>query len=141
MKRHLCATALFALALIPDWAGACWPPGGAPQPVYYVPAYCYHPPVYYAPACLPAAPTIVSPPPVAPSNEKAGGRVEPARPIAKPNPAPPKPPQIEQVRPAAGTDTKPPAPAPAPAPRVEVPPAAKPETAPAAVEPKREHAG
>lgn len=141
MKRHLCATALFALALVPDWAGACWPPGSGPQPVYYAPAYYCPPPVYYyPPPCIPTPPVMVAPPRIEPVKDKGSTRIEPARPIANPNPAP-KPLQVEPVRPAAGTDTKPPVPAPAAPPKVEVaPPPAKPEPAPApaAVEPKRE---
>ena len=92
MKRQLCATALFALALIPDWASACWPRGvgPAPEPAYYAPPYSgpaysgaaysapvYSAPVYSAPAyarpifrrpIFPifarAQPVYVSPPPV-----------------------------------------------------------------------------
>jgi hypothetical protein len=135
MKRHLCASALFALAVIPDWAGACWPPGGPPQPTFYVPAY-YHspgycPPIYYPPPCppvfvVPSAPA--APPRVEPIKDKGSTQIESPRPIAAPAPKP----ASDAVRPAGGTDTKPPVEAPKAAPRVEVvPPAAKPDPAPA----------
>ncbi len=150
MKRHLCATALLALALIPDWASACWRWGGpVAEPVYYAPAYrapVYHPPIYHAPVyhpypapqpvyVVPAASPAAQPPRIEPLR-KNGVQIEPARPIAQPTPAP-KPPQSDPVRPAAGVEVPK---APQPAPRVEVPtpPAAKPEPAPApAPEPKR----
>lgn len=148
MKRHLCATALMALALIPDWAGACWPPGSGPQPVYYAPAYYHCPPIYYyPPPCIPTAPPVlIAPPRIEPAKDKGGTRIEPARPIAKPDPAPaPKP--ADPVRPIGGTDAKPPVPAPVPAapPKVDVIPSpavpipAPPQDVPAPkAEPKRE---
>lgn len=139
MKRHLCATALLALALIPDWASACWPRWGGPA--HYAPAYhapVYHTPIYYP--CtpqpvyvVPAAPPVIAPPRIEPL-KKGSTLIEPARPIAQPTPAP-KPPQPDPVRPAGAIEAPKP---PQPAPRVEAPPA-RPEPAPAppAPEPKR----
>jgi hypothetical protein len=127
MKRNLCVTALFAVVLIPDWATACWAWWGGP--VYVQPHYAapYHGPVYYAaqpvyvqpaypqPVCCPppsvprvypvsgAVPAPVqqsSPGPGTDSPRTAPQReVSPARPIAAP-------PNVEQVRPAAGSAPK-----------------------------------
>jgi hypothetical protein len=125
MKRQLCATAFFALALIPDWAAACWPPGSGPAPVYYAPMYPA--PVYSGPIYYPAQPVYVRPIPSSavaprfePARPSAAPTIGPARPIAQPNPTPAKPPQIEPVRPAAAVEApKPPAPAPEPKPAPE----------------------
>lgn len=138
MKRHLCCAALFALVVIPDWAGACWPPGDAPyQPTYYVPAYYYTPnpcpPIYYAPPVyVPAQPRVVNPPRIEPVKDKGSTLIEPARPIAQPNPAPSKPPVVEPpIRPIGGSDAPkppegPPVPHPAPVPAPEPPKTATP---------------
>lgn len=150
MKRQLCATALFALALIPDWASACWPRGGgaAPEPVYYAPVYSapvysgpiYYPaqPIYYPaqPIYYPAPPVAFPPPRVEPLPRST--RIGPPQAIAQPNPAP-RPAPIEPIRPASGTDVSPPAAMPRPAPHTEnpAPAIAKPEPAPAPGEPKR----
>lgn len=142
MKRLLCIIALAAAILIPDWASACWPEGGTPayHQTYYVPTY--HVPVYYAPPvyCQPAypQPLYVQPWPSTPAFPAP--RVHPVMPksdssrtqptgttpqqIAKPEPAAPsRPPQIDPIRPAAGTE-------------VPTPPT-KPQVDPAPKEPKR----
>lgn len=124
MKRHLCITVLSALVLVPDWASACWPRSGMPAyerayyapvyrraPVYYAaPMYC-PPPVYVQP-CVPVMPPVLQPPRVGVPKAKAGSALtEPARPIARPDPAPARPPTVEPVRPSAGVAV-PPAPTP-----------------------------
>ena len=124
MKRHLCITVLSALVLVPDWASACWPRSGMPAyerayyapvyrraPVYYAaPMYC-PPPVYVQP-CVPVMPPVLQPPRVGVPKAKAGSALtEPARPIARPDPAPARPPVVEPLRPAAGVAV-PPAPTP-----------------------------
>ncbi len=136
MKRHLCITVLFALALVPDWASACWPRWGSPADdrAYYVPIY--HGPVYYAPQpvygqpiyvqpCVPMYPPVLQPPRVEPAKPKVGSSLaEPARPIAQPTPTPPaptKPPVVEHVRPASGVEMAPAKPETAPAPPPEPP--------------------
>ena len=143
MKRRLCIIVLFALALVPDWASACWPRWGSPADdrAYYVPIY--HGPVYYAPQpvygqpiyvqpCVPMYPPVLQPPRVEQAKPKAGASLaEPSRPIAQPTPTPPaptKPPVVEHVRPASGVEvvptkpeTVPAKPEPAPAPPAETP--------------------
>ena len=124
MKRHLCITVLSALVLIPDWASACWPRSGMPAyerayyapvyrraPVYYAaPMYC--PPPMYVQPCVPVMPPVLQPPRVEGPKPKAGSALaEPARPVARPDPAPARPPVVEPVRPSAGVAV-PPAPTP-----------------------------
>jgi len=147
MKRLLRIIALAAVILIPDWASACWPEGGTPvyhQP-YYVPAY--HAPVYYAPPvyCQPAypQPLYVQPWPPYPTAAVPAPQVHPVLPksessrprpthptgvatpqIAKPEPVPSRPPQIDPVRPAGNTE-------------VPTPPLTKPQVEPTPKEPKR----
>ncbi|MBM3981256.1 MAG: hypothetical protein FJ304_13400 [Planctomycetes bacterium] len=120
MKRHLCVTALLALALVPDWASACWPRRGGAfytrahyAPVVYRPAPAYCQPVYVYPVVpAPKAPPQIEPIP----KGKAGSAVtDPPRPmVAKPTPAPADP---DPVRPVVNTETPKPAPAPEPRPK------------------------
>jgi hypothetical protein len=137
MKRHLCVSLLFALALVPDWSAAC-DHGGMPAygggyyaPVYsapvYYPAPVYQPPVYMQPVYVqpstPMKPPVLQPPRVEQSKAKPGSALtEPARPLARPM-APAKPPEIEPIRPASGvTDpadvAKPQAAVPSPKPKL-----------------------
>jgi hypothetical protein len=137
MKRHLCAAALFAVVLVPDWTAACGPRWGMAsyERPYYAPAYhppAYHGPVYYAvPVCPPPVYVqpcvpVMPPPRVEVKPRPTSALPEAPRAIARPEAAPAKPPVVEPVRPAAGADV--------PKPQ---PPVAKPEPAPAPDEPKR----
>jgi hypothetical protein len=120
MTRYLCWLALFGVVALPDWANACWFRWWGQHPAYVQPSYPVYPaypaPVYPSyPVCVPP-PVYVCPP--APSYPLPPPRVERTPRMANPAPAPappsgvgtatPKPtrpPAVETVRPASGSDT------------------------------------
>lgn len=128
MMRYLCWLGVLGVVAVPDWAAACRPMGGAgwgPPPVYSPPVCSY--PIYVMPVCPPpyyAAPPVYQP---FPGPMMQPPRVEAVPRMAAPTPAPPpsgtsgqtgrapapgvlpgsnpRPPMVEAIRPAGGSDT------------------------------------
>ncbi len=141
MKRYLCWLGLFAVVALPDWATACrpmaapvqfaepvWVVPSCPPPFYVVP-FCppplylvpfYPPPLFVVPCC-PSLPMVFPGPRIEQAPKMAAPGVAPAPGMSGAVPSeiprqvnpPPRPPSVEQIRPASGiTKTGTPSPKP-----------------------------